>query len=121
MNYLKSTRFIVVLTILLPMMAAYAETVEVVVFKSKQGASEESVRSAAKEMLMTLQSWDGFISRELISVGDGVWIDVVKWQDRGSALAAQRNAKESDSCLLFFSLLEQDGQQIFHGEKVLSQ
>lgn len=101
--------------------ATLAETVEVVVFKAKNGVSDDAILSSAKGMLSTLKSWDGFISRELINTGNQKWIDVVHWRDLESAKAAQHKAMESDSCLLFFSFLEEDGEQIFHGEKVLTQ
>jgi hypothetical protein len=98
-----------------------AETVEVVIFKTKDGVSKQSILNSAEGMLSTLKSWDGFISRELINAGNQNWIDIVHWRDLKSAQAAQHKAMESDSCLLFFSFLEEEGQQLFHGEKVLIQ
>jgi hypothetical protein len=100
---------------------SHAETVEVVVFSVKNGVSDATVLESAEGMLDTMKKWDGFISRELIKVGEGKWIDVVHWTDLESAEAAQHKAMESNSCLLFFSLLEDAGQQIYHGDKVLIQ
>jgi hypothetical protein len=100
---------------------SYAETVEVVVFSAKDGVSDMSILESAEGMLDTMKKWDGFISRELIKVGNGKWIDVVHWSDPESAESAQHRAMESDSCLLFFSLLEDADQQIYHGDKVLIQ
>ncbi len=100
---------------------SHAETVELVVFSAKEGVSDSRVLKSAEGMLDTLKKWDGFISRELIKVGNGKWIDVVHWADLESAKSAQHKAMESDSCLLFFSLLEDADQQIYHGDKLLSQ
>ena len=99
----------------------YAEIVEVVVFSAKEGVSDERVLGAAEGMLDTMKKWDGFISRELIRVGGGKWIDVVHWRDIASAEAAQHKAMDSDLCLLFFSLLDDTNQQVYHGDKLLSQ
>jgi heme-degrading monooxygenase HmoA len=113
--------FLLGIVLILSANAAQAETIEVVVFKAKNGVSEKSILNSAEGMLSTLKSWDGFISRELINAGNQKWIDVVHWRDLESAKAAQHKAMESDSCLLFFSFLEENGQQIFHGEKILTQ
>ncbi len=118
-SYLKL--FLIGVVLLISAYSIQAETVEVVVFKVKDGVSEQSLLNSAKGMLSTLQSWDGFISRELIYIGNQNWIDVVHWRDLKAARAAQQKAMESKSCLLFFSFLEEEGQQLFHGEKVLTQ
>lgn len=101
--------------------SASAEVVEVVVFKSKTGISEQKILSAASGMRDTLESWSGFISRELISLGEGAWIDVVHWRDNDAAQAALQYSMEQESCLLFFSLIEEKGQQMYHGKRVLTQ
>ncbi len=100
---------------------SHAEAIEVVVFSAKESVSDQRLLKSAEGMLDTIRKWDGFISRELVKVGHGKWIDVVHWTDLESAKSAQHKAMESDSCLLFFSLLEDTDQQIYHGEKVLSQ
>ncbi len=43
------------------------------------------------------------------------------WTDLEAAKSAEHMAMESDSCLHFFSLLEDDGQQVHHGDVLLLQ
>ncbi len=114
-------KYAAVLLFLLFASSSYAETVELVVFSAKAGVSDERIVKSAEGMLDTIQKWQGFISRELIKTADGKWVDIVHWNDLEAALAAQHKAMQSDSCLLFFSLLEQNNQQIFHGDSLLIQ
>lgn len=98
-----------------------AETVEVVTFKSKENTTPEQVIASANKMKATLQSWEGFISRELIQVDSNHWIDIVHWDNMASAQAAIKNAEACEACLDFFMLLDETSQQLQHGEKVLAQ
>lgn len=97
-----------------------AETTEVVVFKSKPGVSDQQILSAADGMRTTLSGWSGFVSRDLLKVGNGQWIDIIHWDNMASAQAAQDKAMKCEKCLSFFSLIADEGQQSFHGEKVFS-
>ncbi len=103
-SYIKN--FLIGVVLLISAYSIQAETVEVVMFKVKDGVSEQSFLNSAKGMLSTLQSWDGFISRELINTGNQNWIDVVHWRDLKAARTAQQKAMESESCLLFFYYLK---------------
>lgn len=100
---------------------SHGETVEVVIFATKAGIADERVLKSSAAMLATLRSWEGFISRELIKVGENRWIDIVHWANEESAKAAQTKAMKSDSCLIFFSLLEEKDQTTYHGERLLLQ
>ena len=94
---------------------------EVVHFQTNVGVTAMQLTEAAQAMLATLQSWPGFISRELVEVGDGQWIDVVHWQTAKDAMAAQEKAMQSPVCLNYFSLMQASEEQMFHGNIVLTQ
>jgi len=94
---------------------------EVVIFEARDTVTNDTLLAAAKAMEKTIQSWDGFINRELVEIGNGKWIDIVHWQDMASAQAAQEKAMHSEICLTFFSLIKEDNMQMFHGDQKLMQ
>lgn len=94
---------------------------EVVIFEARDTVTNDTLLTAAKAMEKTIQSWDGFINRELVEIGNGKWIDIVHWQDMASAQAAQEKAMHSEICLTFFSLIKEDNMQMFHGDQKLMQ
>jgi heme-degrading monooxygenase HmoA len=110
----------VILILLLFSTALSADTVEIVVFSVKAGVSDEGLLHTASQMQATIESWDGFISRDLVRIGNDKWVDIVHWRDMDSAISAQQKAMESDTCLNFFSLLDDSKQEIYHGELFLS-
>ena len=121
MNTSSLTKFFTATTFLLLSQFAQAETMEVVVFNTKSNITNQQVTNAAKLMLETLQSWDGFQSRELVLVGDEKWIDIIHWKNLESATMAQEKAMKNKICLAFFSLIDEKQQQFYHGEIVLKQ
>lgn len=94
---------------------------EVVIFESKDSVSPQALLKAADAMENTLKSWDGFLDRELIDLGDGKWIDIVHWSDMTAAQNAQEKAMQSQICLTFFELIKEENTQMFHGDQVLMQ
>lgn len=94
---------------------------EVVIFEARNTVTNETLLTAAKSMEKTIQSWEGFINRELVELGNGKWIDIVHWQDMASAQAAQEKAMHSEICLTFFSLIKEENMQMFHGHQKLMQ
>ncbi len=94
---------------------------EVVIFEARDTVTNDTLLAAAKAMEKTIQSWDGFINRELVEIGNGKWIDIVHWQDMASAQAAQEKAMHSEICFTFFSLIKEDNMQMFHGDQKLMQ
>jgi hypothetical protein len=96
------------------------QAIEVVHFTSNKEVTDSQLIDAAQNMLSTLQSWDGFIKRELVKVSDKKWIDVVYWKDNKVAMTAQENAMKSEICLAYFSLMTVGEEQMYHGNVVLS-
>lgn len=93
---------------------------EVVHFQSNPEVTDTQLLEAANNMLSTLQSWTGFIKRELVKVSDNQWIDVVHWADSEAAMAAQENAMKNEFCLAYFSLMTVSEEQMYHGNIVLT-
>ncbi|MCP4320587.1 MAG: hypothetical protein GY951_09475 [Psychromonas sp.] len=93
---------------------------EVVHFQSNPEVTDSQRTEAANNMLETLQSWTGFIKRELIKVSDNQWIDVVHWTDSEAAMMAQESAMQSEACLGFCSLMTVSEEQMYHGNIVLT-
>lgn len=100
---------------------ALAETTEVVHFKSKAGVSSDQLIGSAKRMEKTMYSWSGFISRELIELGNGEWIDIVHWENQDAAKKAAEIEATSEVCLPFFALIEESKIQMYRGGIVLRQ
>lgn len=98
-----------------------AETTEVVHFKSKTGVSSEQLIGSAKRMEKTMYSWNGFISRELIELGGGEWIDIVHWENLKAAKRAAEIEATSEVCLPFFALIEEAKIKMYRGDVVLRQ
>jgi len=115
------TKLFIAITFFMLSQFAQAETMEVVVFNTKNNVTDQQVTNTATLMLKTMRSWDGFMSRELVKVGDGKWIDVVHWKNPEAAILAQEKAMKSEVCLAFFSLIDEKLQQFYHGEIVLKQ
>lgn len=61
---------------------------EVVVFRLQDGVDEADFLKSAQATFDLLQSYDGYINRELSVSDDGVWVDVVTWADKATALQA---------------------------------
>ena len=112
--------FVIMISLLLSQLVK-AETVEVVVFKTKDTISSSQLIHSASLMQETLRKWDGFISRELVKVSDTTWIDVVHWENQSAAKSAQEKAMKSSVCLTFFNLIDNKQQQFYHGEILLKQ
>lgn len=66
----------------------------------------------------TIKSWDGFINRELVDLGNGKWIDILHWQDTASA---QEKAMHSEIFSTVFSLIKEENMQMHHGDQKLMQ
>ena len=110
------TKCITVTTLFILSQFAQAETMEVVIFNIKSNVTSQEVMDSAKLMRETMHSWDGFMSRELVKVGDGKWIDIVHWKNLEAATLAQEKAMKSEVCLTFFNLIDEKQQQFYHGE-----
>ncbi len=90
-------------------------TLELVLFKLKEGATREQLLATEGGVTRWAQEQPGFISRELSYDADGDrWIDVVWWRSMEEAGAAAEAAMRSQSCAPMFSLIDMDSTQMIH-------
>ncbi len=93
-----------------------AQTVELAYFKQNANVTQSQILNAAKAMDSTIHHWPGFISRELVHLGENKWVDIVHWSDANAANQAVQKAMHSDVCLTFFSLIQSSESDMHHGE-----
>ena len=118
----RTTKIVFVLALLAAFAgSALAETTEVVYFKSKAGVSSSQLITSAKHMDRTLRTWKGFVSRELVELGNGEWIDIVHWESVEAANKAAAIETTSEVCLPFFALIEETQIKTYRGDRVVLQ
>ena len=87
---------------------------EVVVFRLKKDTNEADFLTDAQQTFELLQSYDGYIERELGVSEDGTWIDIVTWADLPTALQAAENIMKSPIGQAFGHHIEPDSIQMNH-------
>jgi hypothetical protein len=94
---------------------------ECVIFRpNADGADRDVFVAAAAGINEWARSQRGFVSRELFEVGDGRWIDVVRWATMPDAHAAAAAATVSESCAAFFGLIDMDDVTMLHGTPAIA-
>ncbi len=85
----------------------HEQITEVSSFKFKDGLSPEEQLAAAQSVTSFLESNDGFISRTCSQTEDGVWVDVIVWENMEKAKQAAERAHQTPVCLAFFSQMDE--------------
>ncbi len=93
--------------------------IEVVIFKTNQGFSEQEVIEAANAVNPVVKQFEGFISRKLAVSEDGTWTDIVYWTDLASAKHAGEQVMKSKTCQKFFSMIDEKSMQFMHQTPVI--
>ena len=94
--------------------------VELAIFKVKEGVSRDELLETADAVSEWAKRQPGFISRDLTySPESDTWIDVVWWDSMDAAHKASEVAMTSDSCAPMFSLIDLEGTQMIHGERLV--
>jgi hypothetical protein len=64
-------------------------TIELVLYAARPGVSDSEMIAAVEETSALLQEFPGYLERELAYSAEAkLWVDIVHWADRDSALAA---------------------------------
>lgn len=93
--------------------------VELAIFKLKDDATREQLLETAGAVSEWARRQPGFVSRDLTySAESDTWIDVVWWESIDAAHAAAEAAMTSESCAPMFGLIDLEGTQMLHGERV---
>ena len=94
--------------------------VELAIFRTKEGVTREQLLGTVDAVSEWAKQQPGFISRDLTySADNDTWIDVVWWGSMESAHKAAEVAMTSESCAPMFSLIDLEGTQMLHGERVI--
>jgi hypothetical protein len=98
-----------------------ANVVEIAIFRAKEGVTREQLLSTVDAVSEWAKRQPGFISRDLTySSEDDSWIDVIWWEHSEAAHAAAEAAMTSESCAPMFAMIDLEGTQMLHGERVVS-
>jgi hypothetical protein len=89
--------------------------IECVLFSPTDGVDRAEFVAAAAGVSTWARAQPGFVSRELFEVGDGRWIDVVRWATLPDAHVAAESAMTSELCGPFFSMIEMSSMTMLHG------
>lgn len=94
--------------------------VEIAIFKTKEGVTRDQLLGTVDAVSQWVTRQPGFVSRDLTySADSGSWIDVIWWESLDAAHAAAEAAMTSESCAPMFALIDLEGTQMLHGERVV--
>lgn len=91
-----------------------AGVIEIAKFRKKGGVSDADFLIAMRSLDTFAQAQPGFISREMGPDGKGSWVDVVRWRNQESALAAMQAAAKCEACSKAFALLDPKHNEMNH-------
>jgi len=81
--------------------------VEITTFQLNEGISTEEFTTAAERMQeQFLAKQSGFLKRTLTVSEDGVWTDIVFWEDQGSFELAMQKAESAEHTLPFMDKID---------------
>jgi hypothetical protein len=93
--------------------------VELAIFKLKDGVTRDQLLATVDGVTEWAKRQPGFVSRDLTySDESDTWIDVIWWESADAAHAAAEAAMTSESCAPMFGLIDLEGTQMIHGERV---
>jgi len=92
-----------------------SKVIEIVRFRPRDGLREENLRAASAGMEEGFASKQpGFLSRSLAKGADGEWVDVIYWQDLKSATDAAETAMNSEACMPYFEMIDEESIVMSH-------
>lgn len=95
-------------------------TIELVQFRLRPGVEPDTFLAAAADTQAALARLPGFLGRELLHDGEGLWVDVVRWRSRAEALSAAAKFVTMPEVEAFALMMEQDGMAMLHLERALA-
>ena len=91
------------------------KVLELVVYKLKEGVSDEQFLGTNGAVSSWISKQPGFISRELVYDGEGDrWVDVIWWETMEQAHAASELSMASE-CQPMFALIDMESALMLHG------
>ncbi|MEL6562571.1 MAG: hypothetical protein AAFQ94_30660 [Bacteroidota bacterium] len=90
------------------------ETIELVIYKVKEGVTDGKALLAATSVNDFIKSQPGFIARKLSQSPDGKWVDMIYWESLTAAQNANEKAMKSPATASFFDIISQKEIQFYH-------
>lgn len=87
---------------------------EVVEFKLNKDVAKTDFLDAVDSSQAFVSSLDGFIDRHTAQTSDGLWVDVVKWQDMDAAQTAAKAFQTAEEIVPFVSLIDHGSIKMQH-------
>ena len=87
---------------------------EVVRFRLVAGSDEAAFLQAAKATEAPLRAQAGFVSRRLVTDGQGGWTDVVEWASMAAAGVAAEKVMADPAFALFMAMIDPTSVQMEH-------
>ena len=89
-------------------------TLEVAMFRLKDGTDQEAFLSASDATMSALRSYSGFIRREVFKSEDGQWLDLLYWTSLEEAMSAAEQILDDPSCHPFLEMLDMPSLTMLH-------
>ena len=89
-------------------------TVEVALFRLRDGASEAAFLAASDALQAALAGCAGYLGRRLLRGEGGQWIDQVEWASREAALAAAATIVDLPGAATFMGFLDPASVRLLH-------
>ncbi|MDX1642607.1 MAG: hypothetical protein R3220_12965 [Balneolaceae bacterium] len=92
--------------------------IELVLFKPKPSVSEDEVKNSLTSLNSVLQSYDGFIARQLAKGKEDQWMDLVFWESMQDASFAAEDVLKNEKAIKAFEVIDERQMNFFHSEPV---
>jgi len=90
-------------------------TVEITRFKLKEGADvSEFLKASVQFLEKFLKSQSGFVSRNLITNGEGVWADLATWESMEAAQAVETAMTKNEHAGVYCSFIDFESMSMEH-------
>ena len=92
------------------------QALEIVEFQLNEGVSIEAFLSEIEDIKPFITSLDGYIEQHTARNEKGLWVDVVRWRDLDSALAAAKAFETSEEVKAFAQMINYSTIKMQHYE-----
>lgn len=92
--------------------------IEVAVYRLKPNVTVEQFLETADENLAAFRQLKGFLHRELVGSEDGQWLDLVYYESREAAEAAEPILSAAPTIQTIMGMLDMENGQWFHATAV---
>jgi hypothetical protein len=94
------------------------KAIELVLFKPKSYVSADEVKISLTSLDSVLQSYDGFVGRQLAVGNENQWMDLVFWESMENAAFASEDILKNETAKKAFEVIDEKEMNFFHFETV---